>query len=426
MRASIKEKAIRLLRWSERYTKTDMVYLARGGFWINMGATTVTLFSFLLYVAFARFLPKEIYGTYQYLLSVSAIIGTFTLSGMNTAVSRAVARGYEGTYRASIRMQFRWAVIPLVGALAGSAYYALAGNIPLAVGLALIGLATPLVTTFNTYSAFLTGKGDFRRVFFYNFTLNIFFYGGLIIAAWYSASALVLLFVNLSVNAVVLALLHRQILRTFKPDTAVDADTLSYGKHLSAMGIFSAIVGQIDNILVFHYLGAADLAIYSLATAIPDRAASFSRFLSMTAMPKFAARTDEQIRASIGPKLVKLTLVAIMGAVLYLFVAPFLFRIFFPAYTASIPFSAFYAFGMIGIGGTVALSALSSRRRTKDLYLFNIVTPILQLALQLGGALFYGLWGLVIGKTVSMFLTNAFAVVLLLRTQRETSPGARD
>lgn len=420
--SDIKKRFISFLRWSERYTKTDMVYLAKGGFWINISSLTITLFSLALYIAFARFLPKEVYGTYQYLISLSAIIGTCTLSGMNTAVARAVARGYEGAYRASVHMQFKWALIPFFGALIGSAYYALHGNTLLAVGLLFIGVATPFITTFNTYSAFLSGKKEFRRLFLYNFSLNVPYYGGLILAAFYFKSALVLLAVNLAVNAIVLALLHRQTLRVFKPNDERDTETLSYGKHLSAMGIFSAIIGQIDNVLVFHYLGAADLAIYALATAIPDRVANLSKFLPMTSMPKFAEKPHEEIRASIGPKLLKLTLAAIIGAVLYMFVAPFLFNLFFPHYTASIPFSAFYALGMIGVAGTVALSALSSQKRTKALYAFSIVTPILQLSLQLGGVLLYGLWGLVIGKTLSTLLASLFSVILLLRNRGQTAP----
>lgn len=419
--SDIKKRFISLLRWSERYTKTDMVYLATSGFWVNVSSITITLFSLALYIAFARFLPKEVYGTYQYLLSLSAIIATFTLSGMNTAVGRAVARGHEGTYRASIRMQLKWGLIPFAGALIGAAYYAIQGNMLLAIGFFLIGIATPLITTFNTYSAFLIGKKDFRRLFLYNFSLNVPYYGGLILAAFYFKSALVLLAVNLAVNAIVLALLYRQTLRTFKPNDKVDTETLSYGKHLSAMGIFSAIIGQIDNILVFHYLGAVDLAIYSLATAIPDRVAGLSRFFSLTSGPKFAEKSEEEVRTSIGPKLLKLTFVALIGATLYMFVAPFLFNLFFPQYEASIPFSMFYALGMVGAAGGVALSALAAQQRTKDLYIFSVITPIIQLALQLGGVLIYGLWGLVIGKTLSTLLAGLFSVILLLRNRKPSS-----
>ena len=70
----IKEKIYNLLRWSEKYTKTDMVYLAHGGFWLSFGQIISSLSSFLLAIAFANLLPKETYGNYKYILSIASIL----------------------------------------------------------------------------------------------------------------------------------------------------------------------------------------------------------------------------------------------------------------------------------------------------------------------------------------------------------------
>lgn len=419
MLTRLTSRTVRFLRWTERFTKTDMVYLAKGGFWMNLSSLTITLLSFVLYVAFARFLPKDVYGTYQYFLSISAIIIAFTLGGMNTAVAQAVTRGFEGTYRAAIRIQFLWSLIPLAGAFIGAGYYAFQGNYELATGLVLIGLAIPFVTTFNTYGAYFLGKKDFRRVFLYNLVLNIPYYAGLILAAFYFKSALVLLAVNLGINAIVLFVLHRRVLSAFTLNDKVDPEALSYGKHLSVMGTLAAIINQLDNVLVFHFLGPVDLAIYTFATAIPDRAASFFRFFSFTSLPKFAEKTESEIRSTLGPKLLKLSVVALLSALGYIVVAPLLFHIFFPQYLDSIPFSALYALSMLGLAGGVAVSALTAQQRTKDLYIFSIVTPLLQLALQYGGIILYGLWGLVAGKTVSVLLTSVISVTLLFQKPKE-------
>lgn len=412
------KKVLRLLRWSERYTKTDMVYLAKGGFWLNLSSLSITLFSFVLYLAFARFLPKEVYGTYQYLLSISAIIMAFSLGGMNTAVAQAVARGYEGTYRIAIRLQLKWSLIPLVGACLGAGYYAFQGNMELALGLLLIGIAIPFVTTFNTYGAYLLGKKDFKRVFLYNFALNVPYYAGLILASFFLKSAIVLLAVNLFINSLILLYLHFRVLKKFKPGNSVDPEALSYGKHLSVMGTLTTIVGQLDNVLVFHFLGPVDLAIYTFATAIPDRAANFFKFFSFTSLPKFAEKSGAEIRTTIGPKLLKLTALVLLTSLVYMVLAPYLFRLFFPQYMDSVPFSALYALSMVGIAGGVALSALTAQKRTKDLYAYSIVTPVLQLTLQYAGIVLYGLWGLVAGKTISVLLTSLITVFLLLRKPR--------
>src|SRR5690606_7328003 len=93
----VKTRLYKLLRWSERYTKTDMVYLARGGTWLTLGTIAATALAFISALVFANFLPKDVYGTYSFVLSMAAILAIPTLHGMMTATARAVARGYDGT-----------------------------------------------------------------------------------------------------------------------------------------------------------------------------------------------------------------------------------------------------------------------------------------------------------------------------------------
>src|ERR1700704_3590941 len=177
---TLQERLNRVLRWSERYTKTDMVYLFTTGVWGNLGSLSISFFSFVLYVAFAHFLSKETYGTYQYLLSLAAIVGTFTLAGMNTAVTQAIARGYEGGFVKAMHLQMRWNLLPMFGTWAFSVYYFVHGNSTIGFGLLFIGLVTPLINTLNTGSAILGGKKDFRRGFLFNLYSNIPYYGALL------------------------------------------------------------------------------------------------------------------------------------------------------------------------------------------------------------------------------------------------------
>jgi O-antigen/teichoic acid export membrane protein len=146
------------LRWSEKYFKTDMVYLARGGFWLTLGQTISSLSSFLLVVAFANLLPKETYGTYKYVLSIAGILAISTLSGMSTAIIQAVARGYEGSLVPALKTKIRWG---LLGGLAGlilAGYYFYQGNITLTVSFLISAVFLPFMDSFGIYDAFLQGR----------------------------------------------------------------------------------------------------------------------------------------------------------------------------------------------------------------------------------------------------------------------------
>src|SRR3990167_10664736 len=91
----VRGRLYRFLRWSERYTKTDMVYLASGGFWLVLGQIIFALSAFILAVAFANLVPQATYGTYKNLTSMAAMFAIFSLPGMAVAVTRASAQGNE-------------------------------------------------------------------------------------------------------------------------------------------------------------------------------------------------------------------------------------------------------------------------------------------------------------------------------------------
>lgn len=123
MPASFKNRLYRLLRWSERYTKTDMIYLASSGWWLNLDVAIQSTLSLLLSITLANLLLPTVYGTYQYLVSIAALVAALCLSGMNSAVTQAVARGHEGVLRTSINFQLRWSVVPATLTLIGAVYY---------------------------------------------------------------------------------------------------------------------------------------------------------------------------------------------------------------------------------------------------------------------------------------------------------------
>jgi len=75
----------------------DNYFLTQGSY-LSIGHVISIICGFLLSIAFARFLPKEIYGQYRYILSVVAILAIFTLPGLKTAITQAVARGFEGSF----------------------------------------------------------------------------------------------------------------------------------------------------------------------------------------------------------------------------------------------------------------------------------------------------------------------------------------
>ena len=105
-----RNKTHRILRKSEKYTKTDMVYLAKGGFWITAGQAISSGSIFLLAITFANLIPQETYGTYKYVLSITGILSILTLRGMDTTVLQAIARNFEGVLLPVLKTKIKWQI----------------------------------------------------------------------------------------------------------------------------------------------------------------------------------------------------------------------------------------------------------------------------------------------------------------------------
>ena len=67
---------------------------------------------------------REVFGEYQFVLSVLAIISILSIPGLNISLIRSVARGYEGDYKKVVKVSFKWSLLGVpVLLMVGSYYY---------------------------------------------------------------------------------------------------------------------------------------------------------------------------------------------------------------------------------------------------------------------------------------------------------------
>ena len=410
----LKAQAIALLRWSERYTRTDMVYLASSGFWMNLGNIAVSIGSLLLYIAFANLLPKSAFGTYQYFLSAAAVISAISLGGMGQAVARATAQGNEGVFRYAVHTQIKWGIIPFIISASIAGYYLLQGNLFFGLAFLMIGTFAPINTALSSFTGFLQGKKAFRHLFFTTIVWNVPYYAALILALFLTDLPVILLAVSFVSQLAALSAIYISLVRSYRLNKVPDTQTTRYGKHLSVMGVLSIISAQADALLAFHLLGPVALATYSFASAVPDRLAGFFKFLSAAALPQYSKNSDSRIHLKSRKFLAAFVLILSL-IVVYVLVAPYIFQLLFPQYMESIPYTQLYSISMLSIIGNILIAYLVARANIRNLYFYNIASPLIQIALLVIGILTLGLWGLVLAKVMSAFLLLIIAGLLVKR-----------
>jgi O-antigen/teichoic acid export membrane protein len=89
----MKKKIDDFLRSSGNYTKVDISYFTRGTFWLSSAQIVNSLAVFGLSIILTKFLPREVFGKYKYILSLGSILAGFVFSGYYTAITQSVARG---------------------------------------------------------------------------------------------------------------------------------------------------------------------------------------------------------------------------------------------------------------------------------------------------------------------------------------------
>ncbi len=401
------------LKKTEVYTKTDMVYLAKGSFWLSFGQGIAMISAFALSIILARALPQETYGTYKFILSIASIIGGLSLSGIGTSLIQAVARGYDGTIFLAFKTQLIWSSL-LAGLFALLAfYYILSGNYILGTSLLIAGATSPLVNCFSLYGSFLSGKKDFKRSTLYWISSHIINISTIAIIAITTGSVIALTigyFISQLITSIVL---YYATLRIYKPDIqTAQTEMISYGKHLSVMNIIGTIANQLDKILVFHSVGSAPLAIYSFAFAIPEQFRSFIKNLVSIGVPKFAHHNEIDLRKSIVDKVLRLTFLSALCVIVYWITAPIIFKLLFPTYMSAVWYSQLYMVGLIFFPGISLLSTyFQVSQQTKIQYKLSIMGNTLTILLSIILITQYGTLGAVIENTVSwsgMLILNIF------------------
>lgn len=389
-----------------------MVYLGTGTFWVTVGQGVSSLSALIASVAFANLLPAETYGAYKYMLSIAGMFSAFTLPGVITAVSRSAAQKKNPNLWEAARERAVWSLAGLSFALIGATYYFVRENYTLASALAIIGMTLPFFDTFTVYNGYLAGKKNFRLQTAYH-----------AVSQSVSVTALVsTLAVTDNIVAILLAyfvplaavrLIFFKIVSAKVPPAGSDPALLTYGRHLSVMNAFGTISSNIDKFLLWHFLGPAQVAVYTFATAIPEQMKGPLKGMGDLVLPKFAERSEQEVADGMGAlwrKTAIYGLVLTAGAAVYILAAPYVYKLLFPQYLESVLYSQLFALSLPAAVSIVPFAVLTAQKKTKEQYFLNIAQPTIQTVLFAVGIPLGG----IMGGVAAWITGRAIATVLVI------------
>lgn len=393
----VKTPLYRLLRWSEKYAKTDMVHFFSANFWLNASRVLSIGTGMLLTVAFANLLSPETFGTYKYVIAAAGLVATFSMNGLTTALLRASAQRKFNVIPGVVRSAAFWSLPASLASFGISIYYFAQGNGDLGYAFLFIAVNNVLSGGIGVTKGVWYAAGEFKVgtiagipkivVPFIVILLTILYTENVvfILAAYFFSN------LALSIGGYYFMLWWFKV-RASKEDLP---ETLKFGKQMTALGFFQLLSGQIDQLLLFHFVGAAPLAVYALAQGpVRELQNTVNNFLTIL-LPKIASKSESEVHQTLPLRIIQMSLVAGAIVLVYIAAAPFLFTYLFPKYKAAILISQILAVTTIFQSKNIIDTFFTAHGQVWNKSRIILTSQAIEFALFFILIPFFGLWGAV-------------------------------
>lgn len=379
----------------QRLLKVDLRYILHGGSFLMLGQILAGISGMLLTITLAHYLEQSEYGQYSYIFSIAGIVAAFTLSGIDTVVTQSVARGHDRAIIDGFKTKMSWGIpVGIISLLCGGYYY-YNDNHLLGASFAVIGISTPIIYACSLYAAYFNGKKQFKRIGIDNAFKNVAISAGMIATAYFTRDALSVVIAFFLINTAISVIRYGLLASTIRDTEGPQDNSIRFGKHLSIMDAFSVIATHIDKIIIFQLLGAAPLAIYTLALAPVKQLQGISKVIRTLILPKLSNMDITEIRRTLPHKFNVFLVVSALIATLYCLAAPFIFSLLLPKYSEAVIYSQVLSLSLLFMPFMLQTQTLVTLHRKRDLYLLHVTKPLIRAVLLIVCVPTMGIWGAV-------------------------------
>ena len=191
-----------------------------------------------------------------------------------------------------------------------------------------------------------------------------------------------------------MGLLYWLVVRKYPESAQANPELLNYSKHLSVMGIVGIIASNMDKMLVFHFLGAAPVAVYTLAQ-LPSTQILKMFSLAEVLSSEVCATQFKRSRETLTHKIYVFSFATIAVVALYITLSPYIFKLIFPMYQEAVFLSQILILAVLTKPFTLYAQVFAAHGLKRAQYFTQISVAIIKLSLLLVLLPLYGLWGAV-------------------------------
>lgn len=413
---SLRHGFARLFGWGERITRINLRSFLHGWAWLFSGQIIGTATALLLALGYAHFLSQETYGTYKYVLAIFGILSVFSLPGMGDAVQKGVAQGREGVFWDTFKKRLCWSFFGgLLSAVIGI-YYFINGNSLLAAVFVAVSPFLVFTDTFSHFNALLMGRKQYRQVSFYAMGIQVLSALVIFIVVFLTNEVFYVVLAYVASFTLFRGLAFWDTVHRYPPNNVHDKDGTRYGSHMSVLNVFGLISGQLDSILLWHFLGPVPLAIFSFAQAASDHARkAFKLVTTSMAFTTFAGQDKKTIQATLLRKVLLAHFATVPLAIMLALIVPYLYYFLFPTYIASIPYAQVMLLLLAFTPTRLLSTAVNAKGSINDIYFMNLSVSVTQSLLLIVLVPFFGIWGAIFAAPLQTLITGFISLRIFKR-----------
>lgn len=399
---------------SNNYSKKigiDLKYFITGGFWLSFGYSLNVTKSLILSILLANFISPQIYGQYIFVMSLIGIAAIFSLQGMNSATTQAIAKGYEGTYFKTLKLIFNWSFLGSLMLLLIALYGKITGHNYGTMIIVIIALLFPLYSISTNYINYFTGKKQFKKLIILNNIFTIISLITISLAIYFTKEVLWIILITLLSHILIQGYYSLFIVKKYLKNNKIKKENLNYGKKTSLSYAYNIIAGKLDSILITYFLGFEKLAIYTIVTLIPNQLKILFGVFNPLILPKLSEKNNLS-GIDLYKQVKKLILITIGVIIIYILIAPILFKYVYPKYYQYVWLSMFFSISSLITTNSLIEGYLQSKLNNKKLNQLNYTYSTISIILLLITVKF-GIFWIILGRIIHRFIIIISGVLIL-------------
>lgn len=402
------------------FLNIDAQYFVGGGMWLLLAQAFTVCSSLVSTILFAYYLTETDFGIYRYIIGLAAFFSAFALTGIGQSIAQLAAKGYTDYFRYSTKLTFIYGLASTSVSLIGAYYYHFQGNDILAIGCLFIALLQPISILFLNTLAYLYGLKNFKEGTYFQGIKSITVMATSICTLLITHNLIWLLFIYFftqAFTAIVGYLYYRP--KTYTPSTIpspLKKQYLRFAQHTSIRNLIVGSAARLDSIIVFQQLGAASLAIFTIATLVPDQIKGVFKNILALLIPKYSQYDSlAELRRHIPKRCWQFGFILIVVTVIFIILVPYLYSLIFPKYINAIFYTQLLALSFPASIYLLPLSALQSQVQEDSLYYFNGGVSVIQLIVTFFLTIQFGLLGAIIARIIIQYTMMAGSFYYLFR-----------